>query len=224
MAETTLIVTTNNLNNSNKARREQEEKEHKDLPAVSGGRKKVSARVKKDSFGTKLKKAFFGENVENVGDYMFFEVGIPALKATISDMFSNGLEVLLFGESRGRRRSRSDSYTDYARVSRSDRDRGRDSYDRRDRDRSLSYRDITFDSKSDAKECLSEVFDYVQEYDRISVAVYVSILNRYLDDQLRTTWQDDRNGWYKEDLAGCTEPVRTRYGWEIDFPRPGKIS
>lgn len=223
-SNTTLIVTTNNLNNSNKARREQEEVAQKDLPMVKSEKKAIStARVKKESVGQKLKKAFFGENVENVGDYVIFDVMIPALKATLSDMVGNGIEVLLFGESRGKRRSRNDNYTGYASISRSDRDR-RDRLDtRRDRDRSLSYNDITFDTKSDANQFLAEIFDYVKEYDRISVAVYMSILESYCDEKLSPTWRDDRIGWYKEDLSG-TAPVRTKYGWEIDIPRPEKIS
>ena len=223
MAEGNLIVTTNNLNNSNKARREQEEAEHKDLPAVSSEKKRVAARPKKESFWSKCKTSFFGgRTMGEVIEDSIFDVAIPAIKATISDLFSNSIEVLLFGESRGRR-SRRDGYTDYARVSRSDRDRAYSSVGSRDHDRYVSYRDITFDSKVDAKECLSEVFDYLNDYGRISEAVYISILNRYLDNPIRTTWEHDRKGWYKEDLAGCTEPRRTREGWEIDFPRAGKI-
>lgn len=223
MAESNIIVTTNNLNNSNKARREQEEAERKDLPAPSDEKRKISVKVKKEGFWAKCKRSFFGgRTMGEVVEDSIFDVAIPAIKATISDLFSNSIEVLLFGESRGRR-SRRDGYTDYARVSRSDRDRRDRDVDRSGRDRYLSYRDITFDSKSDAKEFLSEVFDYVSDYGRISEAVYISIINKYLDEPIRTTWENDRKGWYKEDLTGRTEPVRTRYGWEVDFPRSDKI-
>lgn len=224
MAESNVIVTTNNLNNSNKARREKEEAEHKDLPAPDREKKNISIKVKKEGFWSKCKRSFFGgRTFGEVVEDSIFDVAIPAIKATISDMFSNSVEVLLFGEARGRR-SRRDGYTDYARVSRSDRDRRDRDDSRRDRDRSMSYRDITFDSKADAKEFLSEVFDYLNDYGRISEAVYISMVNKYLDDPIRTTWENDRKGWYKEDLTGRTEPIRTRYGWEIDFPRADKIS
>lgn len=215
------IVTTNNLNNSNKARREEDERA---LPAVKTERKAVTGRVKKESLGSKFKRAFFGENVENVGEYMLFDVAIPAFKATISDMIGNGIEVLLFGESRGRRGRGGNNYSSYASLSRSDRDRGRDSSYSRNSRRSITYSDISFDTKSDCKEFLSEILDYVKEYERISVAVYCSILNQYTEEKIATSWRDDRVGWYLDDFRDINSMIiRTRDGWEIDIPNPGKI-
>ncbi len=216
MEEKKIIVTTNNLNNSNKARREADKQELAANPGPKDIKANVKAKVKKESFGSKLKRAFFGDNVENVGDYMFFDVGVPAFKATISDMIGNGIEVLLFGEARGRRRDRG---TDYARVSR-DRDSRRDRYDSdRDRsdNRSTTYRDIYFENKSDAQKFIADVYDYVKDYGRISVSVYMSI-----GGLTSTSWDDNHKGWYKEDLANLGL-IRTRYGWEIDAPRPQRM-
>ncbi len=213
-----LIVTLNDVSKSNERRREGEETRPAVIP--SPDKAKVQAKFKKESFWSKFKKAFFGENVDNVGEYMVFDVGIPALKATISDMFSNGLEVLLFGEARGRRSKRDDN-TRYARMYRSS-DRDRD-YDR-DRDRDSrrddirDYRDIYFDSKKEARDFISEVYDYVQDYGRITIAVYMSIAG------VRTNaWDYNHKGWYKDDLANAIEPVRTQYGWEIDIPKPVRV-
>lgn len=216
MEEKKIIVTTNNLNNSNKARREADNQELAVKPGPKDIKANVKAKVKKESFRSKLKRAFFGDNVENVGDYMFFDVGVPAFKATISDMIGNGIEVLLFGEARGRRRDRG---TDYARVSR-DRDSRRDRYDYdRDRsdNRSTTYRDIYFENKSDAQKFIADVYDYVKDYGRISVSVYMSI-----GGLTSTSWDDNHKGWYKEDLANLGL-IRTRYGWEIDAPRPQRM-
>lgn len=216
MEEKKIIVTTNNLNNSNKARREADKQEVAVNPGPKDIKANVKAKVKKESFRSKLKRAFFGDNVENVGDYMFFDVGVPAFKATISDMIGNGIEVLLFGEARGRRRDRG---TDYARVSR-DRDSRRDRYDSdRDRsdNRSTTYRDIYFENKSDAQKFVADVYDYVKDYGRISVSVYMSI-----GGLTSTSWDDNHKGWYKEDLANLGL-IRTRYGWEIDAPRPQRM-
>lgn len=215
-----LIVTLNDQAASNSRRREIDERG--DLPPKKEVSKVAAkAKIKKESFGQKFKKAFFGEDVENVGEYMLFDVGIPALKATISDMFSNGLEVLLFGESRGRRRRDKDN-TSYARIYRSgSSDRDRDDRSRRDSN-NLSYRDIYFDTKKEANDFISEVLDYVTDYGRISIAVYISMAVDSSDMRIRTTWDDDHKGWYKEDLAGL-QPIRTRDGWEIDIPRPVKI-
>ena len=218
MEEKKIIVTTNNLNNSNKARREADKQELavKQEPNRRDIKPNVKAKVKKEPFRSKLKRAFFGDNVESVGDYMFFDVGIPAFKATISDMIGNGIEVLLFGESRGRRRDRG---TDYAHVSRSNRDRrDRDNYDRdRGDNRVISYRDLFFEDKSDAQRFIADIYDYVKDYGRISVSVYMSI-----GGLTSTSWDDNHKGWYKEDLASLGL-IRTRYGWEIDVPRPQRM-
>lgn len=214
--ENTMIVSVNNLNNSNRARREAEEKE---LPEERTTKVNIRARAKKETVGQKLKRAFFGENVENVGEYMIFDVGIPALKATMADMFSNGLEVLLFGESRGR--GKRDGYRSYssASLARGDRDR-RESYSSR---RAMRYDDFLFDNAKDANYFLAEVLDYVKEYDRISLAVYISILQRYCDEKIETSWKDDRVGWYLDDFRRV-EPTRCgRDGWEIRLPRPERI-
>lgn len=214
-----IIVTTNNLNNSNKARREADKQELavKQEPNKRDIKANVKAKVKKETFRSKLKRAFFGDNVENVGDYMFFDVGIPAVKATISDMIGNGIEVLLFGEARGRRRG--DRGTDYARVHRDNRDRRDRDYSDRDRgdNRVVSYRDLFFEDKASAKDFIADVYDYVKDYGRISVSVYMS-----LGGVTSTSWDDNHRGWYKEDLANL-RPISTRYGWEIDVPRPQRM-
>lgn len=220
MANNAIIVTTNNLNNSNRNRRESdEEEEFKDLPAVSTKKNtRITARVKKEGFLQKFKKAMFGENAERVGEYLIFDVGIPAMKATFADMVTNGIEVLLFGESRGR-----GSYKNYSAASLSgSRERRGESYRRRASSRTITYEDVLFDSKADANEFLAEVFDYIKEYNRISVAVYSSILSKYCEEKIETTWRDDRRGWYKEDFKGV-EPIRTRDGWDIDLPSPDRL-
>ena len=214
-----IIVTLNDQANSNRQRREIDSRG--DVPDKRDP-KKFAVKVKQETFGSKLKKAFFGESVENVGEHMLFNVGIPALKATIADMFSNGLEVLLFGETRGRRRS-NDRNSSYASIYRSsDRERDRDRDYRNDSRDNLSYRDIFFDTKREANDFLSEVLDYVKDNDRISISNYISIAIRGTGIRYEPTWEDNHKGWYREDLAGV-EPIRTREGWELDIPRPGKV-
>jgi len=209
-----IIVTTNNLNNSNRNRREEDEKE---LPEVSTEkRSRPTARVKKEGFWSKFKRSLFGENVENVGEHMLFDVGIPALKATMADMVVNGIEVLLWGEARSGRRG---DYRNYSAASLS----GSSRSERRERDRRrITYEDISFDTKSDANEFLSEVLDYVKEYGKITIAVYSSILNKYTDEKIESSWRDDEKGWFKEDFRGV-EPIRTRNGWDIDLPNPARL-
>lgn len=56
----------------------------------------------------------FGDNTKSVGHYILWDVLIPASKNTITEMISNGIEMLLYGEPRGNiRRDRGRSYVSY---------------------------------------------------------------------------------------------------------------
>ena len=86
-------------NNSDKAARgdaEKTEDKKKLKPLV----KKGNVTKKKRSIGDKFKDAFLGES-ENLGDYVLYDVLVPAFRDTISDM-GFGIIERLFGNGRSR--------------------------------------------------------------------------------------------------------------------------
>ena len=78
---------------------------------LSTDRKKVEkvvtgkVKTKKKSEASKLKDVFISEDVSNVKSYILMDVLIPAAKKAISDIVSNGIDMILYGETRGRKSS-----------------------------------------------------------------------------------------------------------------------
>ena len=55
---------------------------------------------KKESLWTKVSKTIVKDDAKNVGEYLMFDVVIPALKNAISDLVTTGINMFLFGENR----------------------------------------------------------------------------------------------------------------------------
>ena len=80
--------------------------EQKALPEKSSEEKKVgkvisgSAKSKKKGEMQKFADVFISEDVGNVKSYIFMEVLVPAVKKAISDIVTNGVDMILYGETR----------------------------------------------------------------------------------------------------------------------------
>ena len=151
--------------NSNKSK---EEKKEKDIQQVT-----TTGKVKKKSFGRKLKDALFGEDVGSVSQYIFYDVLIPASKKLISDMISGAVNMALFGETRSRRRDDDRTYVSYASYYD---DRRREPARSRYRNRGGNgYSDMLFDDRKEADLVLERLCDLVDEYGCASVADLYSL-------------------------------------------------
>lgn len=198
-------------NNSNKAARGEGakvEQKKKLKPVVAKG----NATKKKKTVFAKFKESFLGES-ENLGDYIMYDVLVPAFRDTISDMGFGVIE-RLFGNGRSRHsrsnivRDRGRSYVSY---NDSRRDSGRN--DRRDLDRSSRARhefdDIVFSNKWEAEEVLSSLVEMVSKYNEVTVREFYELSNidpEYTDDQYG--WTNLRDAYVE----------RTRNGYVIVFP------
>jgi len=178
------------------------------------------SEIKKDSFWDKFKKAWFGENVENAGEFVIFEVGIPAMKATLSDMISNGMEVLLFGESSGRHsRGRSKESSGYTGMYRRERERERDVREER---RSYGYiwEQVEPRSQRDCMAIIAEMKDFAYDNEYVTVAELLDIMRA----SNLAEYTDENKGWYAEDLKGnACSCYAVRGGYLLDLPRPRAI-
>ena len=85
--------------NSNRFREEQKIADRKDWERkrtekiVSG-----AVRTKKKSEFSRLADVFAPGDVQNVKSYVFMDVLVPAIKKAISDIVTNGIEMILYGE------------------------------------------------------------------------------------------------------------------------------
>lgn len=188
--------------------REGTNKDAEDIPekkvekVVSG-----SVKAKKRSGFSKFADAVIQEDAENVKSYIVMDVLIPAFKKAISDVVTNGIDMILYGET-GRSKKNSPaskiSYRSYYDDRRDDRrgyNRTRSGYD---------YDDVIFDNRGEAEEVLSRMDDLIATYGTVSVAdLYdlVGITGNYTDNKYG--WTDIRNA----------SVVRVRDGYTIRLPR-----
>lgn len=161
------------------------------------------------SKGTRKRNKFvnsvISEEAGNVKNYIIGDVLIPALKKAISDVVTNGIDMILYGETGHTKKSGSSkiSYMSYY-----DRDRGRE----RTNYRSAGYDfdDLVFETRGEAEIVLDNLFEILDRYRVATVADLYDLAGspgRYTDNKF---------GW--TDL-GRAEVVRIRDGYVIKLPR-----
>lgn len=212
-------LTRNNLNdiapnNSDKAARgdvNNGDKPKKLKPIVKG-----KVMKQKRTAWDKFKDAFLGES-ENMGDYILYDVLVPAFRDTISDMGFGVIE-RLFGNGRSRSgysnsvvRDRGRSYISYNTVANNNRRSGRE--DRRDLDRGARARhnfdNVIFTSRGEAEDVLAHLVDMTMEYGEATVRSFYELSN------IEADYTDDNYGWTNLRDAYVD---RTRNGHIIVFP------
>lgn len=180
------------------------EEKKKELKPIAKG------HVKEKGLGEKAAEAILSEDTKTVGSYILWDVIIPSVKNTIADMVIGGIEMVLFGSSRGSRRSKSGSRVSYSGYydSKFDRDEPRGYRDRRNQ---YSYDDILLDDRGEAEEVVSTMEDLVRRYGEASVADLCSLVgvNSKHTDQ-KWGWTDPRDFSYR----------RSGRGYILDFAKP----
>ena len=171
---------------------------------------KGKVRRKKKSSMTKFADVFVAEDASNVVDYIWMDVLIPTIKNTISDIITNGVDMMLWGAVKGNKRRSSNTYVSYRDYS---------SRDRRD-DRTVtrrsgySFDDIVIPSSQEADEVLEKMDEIIDRYDIVSVSDYYDLVGE------TGNYTDNKYGWSSLRTA---EVVRVRDGYIIKLPKPKVI-
>lgn len=212
-------------NNSDKVARSKERVIEPNDTKVPAKRKKLAPIVKgttirqKPNFLDKFKTSFLGEG-GNVGEFVVYDILVPALRSTISDM-GFGIIEMFFGNGRDRGRGgrndnrivrdRGRSYINYQSPSS---DRGRNSRDYREMDQGDRARhefgNVVFESIREAEDVLSRLVDILEEYDEVTVAAFYE-LSRIESEHTDGNW-----GWTNLRDAYTK---RVRNGYIIVFPQ-----
>lgn len=173
----------------------------------------VEVTQRKKSLGRKIAETFTGDDIQSVGQYLIFEVFIPAAKTTISDMVSQGIERALFGENaRGRSSSSSSRRPSTGRVSYSsmyagDREAPREMSRRARNNHEMS--EIIFNSRGEAEEAIERLSDLIDMYKVATVANFYDLVG------VSSSFTDHKWGW---DNLREARVVRTRDGYLLDMP------
>ena len=193
--------------NSHKQReKERREKEQKrEVAKVVSG----NVKTKKKSGVTKFADIFVTEDLNNVKSYVVLEVLIPAVKKAISDIVTNGIDMILYGESRHTKRDSISSRVSYRSYYDKGRDRDRDvSVNRR---RTFDYDDIILDTYAEADEVLTRMDELIETYGDVSVDDLYSLVG--ITDN---NYMNAKYGW--TDLRAA-KPVRVRDGYILKLPK-----
>lgn len=174
--------------------------------------KVVTGKVIKKKKGTlqKITDEFISEDVSNIKSYVLGEVLIPAVKKAISDIVTNGIDMILYGGN-GNRTNRGAServsyrnYTSYSSPS----PVRRDSYS----NYSTGYTsdDVILNSRGEAEEVLARMDELMETYGLVKVADLYDLVG------ITRSFTDNNYGWTNIRNASI---VRVRDGYMIKMPR-----
>ena len=193
--------------NSHKSKEEQRESDA--LPEKKVGKVITgSAKSKKKGEMQKFADVFISEDVGNVKSYIIMEVLVPAVKKAISDIVTNGIDMILYGETGRTKKNGTASKVSY-----------RSYYDKRDdrRDYGSSrtrtgydYDDVILDNRGEAEEVLSRMDELIATYGLVSVADFYDLVG------ITGSYTDNKYGW--TDIRNASV-VRVHDGYTIKLPR-----
>lgn len=191
--------------NSHKSKEAQPPVERKKLDKVVSG----DVKVKKKSGVHKFTDVFISEDVSNVKSYILMDVLVPAIKKAVSDIVTNGIDMILYGGNGGPNKKRTNggyiSYNNY-----SDRRRDDHSYSTTTTRSGYSYDEISIPSRGEAEEVLTRMDELIDTYGIVSVADFYDLVGVSCD------YTDNKYGWTNIRNA---EVVRVRDGYKIKLPK-----
>lgn len=175
----------------------------------------AKAKVQKKSAIKEALRTFFAQDLPEIAEHLIVDVAIPAAKNAITDMVTQGIQQLLYGEVDPRRRSTS-GYTSYSSSSRSDRSRGYYESRRTERreprqPKPTTVEDLVFDTRGDAVDVVEFIAEQIDEYGQVSVADLMSSVG------IQPRYTDERWGWTTTDAF---EIRQIREGWLVSADRP----
>ena len=195
--------------NSNKYKEEKKEASEKKVEKVVQG----TVKTKKKSEVRKFTDVFISEDAANVKNYIFMDVLVPAIKKAVSDIITNGVDMILYGESGRRQRkgpSSQVSYTNYYNRKRDD-DRG---YSSTRTNNGYNYDDIYLESRGEAEEVLERMGELIELYGQVTVADLYDLVG------VTGNYTDNKYGWTNIRNA---EPIRVRDGYLLKLPKVGPV-
>lgn len=193
-------------------------------PAEKPDEKKVERVVlsgvsrRKPPLGRRFKELFVRGDAQSVGGYILNDILLPAVKDTIADMVSQGIERMLFGEGRSTSRRTGarpgagpTPYHRYASTPPWQKDRQREEPRSRQARGTHNFDDIILETRVEGEEVVERLYDLVNRYQEATVADLYELVG------LPAAFTDEKWGWTELRGAGVT---RISNGYLLDLPRP----
>lgn len=176
----------------------------------------AKAKVQKKSAIKEALRTFFAQDLPEIAEHLVVNVAIPAAKNAITDIVTQGIQQLLYGQVDRRRPTT--GYTSYSSSSRAS--YGSSNYRPRERDRAphqpkpTSVDDLVFDTRGEAVDVIEYIADTIEQYGQVSVADLMSSVG------IQPRYTDERWGWTSTDAF---ELRQIREGWLVSADRPEPI-
>lgn len=173
--------------------------------------KVVKGPVKtKTNEARKLADIFISEDINNVKNYIFMDVLVPAIKKAIYDIVTNGIDMFLYGGT-GKNKSGSNgakvSYRNYYEQKNNGGYKGSENTKSRN---GFEYEDIVFDNRGEAEAVKQQMHDTICRYGVVTVA------DMYDMADLPAPYTSQKYGWM--DVSNA-EAMRVRDGYMLKLPR-----
>ena len=190
--------------NSHKYKAENKPAKEKNVTKVVSG----TVKTRKKNELQKMTGAIISEDARNVKSYILMDVLLPAVKDAIEDIVTNGIRMLLRGDTK----ARSGGSSNISRISYNkaydSRDRG---YSRTSRTRTgYNFDDIILETRGEAEEVLDSMDDMLDRYEAVSVSDLYDLIGE------RCPFTAEKYGWYNLRNASV---VRVRNGYMLKLPK-----
>lgn len=168
---------------------------------------------KKSSLGRKVMDTFINENVDNVRDYVVYDVMVPKITDMFLDVVNEGLNMLFKGKSSRRNKSGSNGYrprTSYQKYWDDPDEASKPKTSRSSRKAVETFDPIVVEDREDAERIKNKLRSLLDQYE------YVTVGDLYYSAGLSTKETDYDYGW--NTLSGMAI-IDVGDGWEINMPR-----
>lgn len=175
-------------------------------------------KTRKKSLRKQFSETFVAGDTKSAIQYVIFEVLLPAAKDMIVEAGAQGIEKLIFGDSRRRGgrvpQAGATGYVSYNRMSGAVRPAGTDRILSRQARAGHNFDEIILDQRAEAEEVIDKLFEVVSRYGAATVADLYDLVG------LAPTHTDHKWGWSDLHGAGVS---RVRGGYLLDLPEPSPI-
>lgn len=191
-----------------------------DKPAIEPVTKGIK---RKKSAGKRFIEAFTGEDVQSVGQYVLWDVMIPAAKSMILDAVTTAIERAMYGDNRPRPSAggHRSGYVSYNRMSKPTSTRYETGWNKpreisRAARASHNFDEIVLESRAAAEDVIDKLVTLIKQYDVASVASLYSLVD------ITGSFTDDKWGWTMEEVPHFTYR-HIPQGYLLDLPRPVEL-
>lgn len=168
-----------------------------------------SVKVKKKNEIQKFADIFISEDIASVKSYILIDVLVPAVKKAVSDIVTNGIDMILYGETGKNEKKSTGSKKSY----RNYHERGNEHKSNHFKSAKLDkydYDDLIFETRGDAEAVLDAMNDIISQYGVVSIGDLYDLSNITTDNYAVNNY-----GW--TDIRGC-KSIRVRDGYVLKLP------